>query len=59
MKAIIRFIRRAVGTPFFVIGVTLAFIGGKIYGQTTLSGIRDYLEGVSNKLKAKKDELAG
>jgi hypothetical protein len=58
MKTIIRFIRRVIGTPFFIIGVILAFVGGKIYGQTTLSGIRDYLEGVSNKLKTKKDELA-
>jgi hypothetical protein len=57
MKKVITFFRRLIGTPFFLVGITLAFIGGRIYGQTTLSGIRDYLEGVSDKLKTKKDEL--
>jgi hypothetical protein len=58
MKKVITFFRRLIGTPFFVVGIILAFIGGKIYGQTTLAGLRDYLTGVSDKLKTKKDELA-
>jgi hypothetical protein len=58
MKAFITFIRRLIGTPFFLAGIILAYVGARIYGQTTLSGIRDYLEGVSDKLKTKKNELA-
>jgi hypothetical protein len=54
MKAFITFIRRLIGTPFFLAGIILAYVGARIYGQTTLSGIRDYLEGVSDKLKTKK-----
>jgi hypothetical protein len=58
MKRFITFFRRLIGTPFFVLGVTLAFIGGAIYGQTTLSGIRDYLTSVKNNIKNKQNELA-
>jgi hypothetical protein len=57
MKAFITFIRRVIGTPLFFIGITLAYIGGKIYVQTRLAEFADYLTGVSNKLKTKQNEL--
>jgi hypothetical protein len=59
MKKVIMFLRRIIGTPFFLIGIILAYIGGIIFGNNTLKGIRSYLEGVSDKLKTKQNELAG
>jgi hypothetical protein len=58
MKKVITFLRRIIGMPFFLIGIILAYIGGIIFGNNTLKGIRSYLEGVSDKLKTKQNELA-
>jgi hypothetical protein len=58
MKKVIMFLRRLIGMPFFLVGIILAYIGGIIFGNNTLKGIRSYLEGVSDKLKTKQNELA-
>jgi hypothetical protein len=58
MKKAIMFLRRLIGMPFFIVGIILAYIGGIIFGNNTLKGIRSYLEGVSDKLKTKQNELA-